>query len=128
MNKTLQVEINTNHLNAFEELGILTNRDGTQRISKGDTIHFKEWAVVEQNVPAFAVVVGVPAKIIKYRFSEEVINRLLELNWWNYHVNQFSSFDFDQPIEEAVSILSENIKNAKEEDRTFSSLRLRDLD
>lgn len=31
----------------------------------------------------YAVVAGVPAKIIKYRFSEEVINRLLEIKWWD---------------------------------------------
>ena len=26
---------------------------------------------------------GVPAKIIKYRYSQEMINRLLEIEWWN---------------------------------------------
>lgn len=40
-------------------------------------------AVVTKDVPPFAVVGGVPAKIIKYRFSEEMIKRLLEIQWWN---------------------------------------------
>jgi len=40
-------------------------------------------AVVTKNVPDYAIVAGVPAKIIKYRFSEEIIKRLLELKWWD---------------------------------------------
>ena len=40
-------------------------------------------AVVTKNVPDYAIVAGVPAKIIKYRFSEEIILRLLDLQWWD---------------------------------------------
>ncbi|MDR7073318.1 CatB-related O-acetyltransferase [Fictibacillus barbaricus] len=39
-------------------------------------------AVVTKNVPPYAIVCGNPAKIIKYRFDEEVINELLKFNWW----------------------------------------------
>lgn len=39
-------------------------------------------SVVTKNVPAYAIVGGVPAKIIKYRFSEEKIARLLTSKWW----------------------------------------------
>ena len=40
-------------------------------------------AVVTKDVAPYAVVGGVPAKIIKYRFDEEIINRLEELKWWD---------------------------------------------
>lgn len=40
-------------------------------------------AVVTKDVPPYAVVGGVPAKVIKYRFSAETINALLDLEWWN---------------------------------------------
>lgn len=40
-------------------------------------------AVVTKDVPAYAVVEGVPAKILKYRFSQEVIQELLDLKWWD---------------------------------------------
>lgn len=40
-------------------------------------------AVVTKDVPDYAIVGGVPAKIIKYRFEENVISALLELKWWN---------------------------------------------
>ncbi len=41
-------------------------------------------AVVVKDVPPYAIVGGVPAKIIRYRFTPEVIDKLLELKWWNY--------------------------------------------
>lgn len=40
-------------------------------------------AVVTHDVPPYAIVAGVPARVIRYRFSSEVINRLLEIQWWN---------------------------------------------
>ena len=40
-------------------------------------------AVVIKDVPPYAVVGGVPAKIIRYRFSEEDIDKLAALEWWN---------------------------------------------
>lgn len=40
-------------------------------------------AVVTKDVPPYAIVGGVPAKIIKYRFSEDIINELQKSEWWN---------------------------------------------
>lgn len=40
-------------------------------------------AVVVKDVPPYAIVGGVPAKVIRYRFSQEIIEKLLELQWWN---------------------------------------------
>ncbi len=39
-------------------------------------------AVVTKDVPPYAVVGGVPAKIIKYRFNKEEIDFLEQLKWW----------------------------------------------
>ena len=41
-------------------------------------------SVVSKNVPPYAIVGGVPGKIIKYRFSSEEIERLLSIKWWNW--------------------------------------------
>lgn len=38
---------------------------------------------VVRNVPPYAIVGGNPAQIIKYRFDEETINKLLEYKWWD---------------------------------------------
>jgi len=40
-------------------------------------------AVVTKDVPPYAIVGGVPAKIVGYRFDEETIKWLLDIKWWN---------------------------------------------
>ena len=52
-------------------------------VTIGDGAIVAAGAVVTKDVPPFAVVGGVPARILKYRFSPEVIERLLEIQWWN---------------------------------------------
>lgn len=51
-------------------------------------------AVVTKDVPPYAIVGGVPAKVIKYRFEQDIINRLLSSEWWKYDLSQFESVDF----------------------------------
>jgi virginiamycin A acetyltransferase len=48
-------------------------------------------AIVTKDVPAYAVVAGVPARIIKYRFSEDIIEALLEIQWWNWSPSKIFS-------------------------------------
>lgn len=40
-------------------------------------------AVVTKDVPPYAIVAGVPARVIKYRFSENIINKLESTKWWS---------------------------------------------
>lgn len=40
-------------------------------------------AVVTKDIPPYAVAVGVPAKVVKYRFDERTVKALLEKQWWN---------------------------------------------
>ncbi|WP_323053706.1 CatB-related O-acetyltransferase [Campylobacter sp. MIT 21-1684] len=55
-------------------------------------------AVVTKDVPAYAIVVGNPAKIIKYRFDEEVRARLLQMKWWQYNLLEFKKISWKLPI------------------------------
>ena len=50
----------------------------------GDGAIIGAGAVVIGDVPPYAVVVGVPAKIKRYRFSPEMIKTLLRVKWWDW--------------------------------------------
>ena len=53
-------------------------------VTIGDGAIIGARAVVTKSVPAYAVAVGNPAKVVKYRFAEEVIEDLLHIQWWNW--------------------------------------------
>jgi len=52
-------------------------------VSIGDGAVIGANAVVTRDVPAYAVVVGNPAWILKQRFEPEIINALQRLRWWD---------------------------------------------
>lgn len=65
-------------------------------VSIGDGAVIAAGAVVNKNVDAYAIVGGVPAKIIKYRFPKEQIHKLQQIRWWNWphekieeHIEEF---------------------------------------
>jgi len=41
-------------------------------------------SVVTKDVPPYAIVAGNPARIKKFRFDQEIIDKLLEIAWWNW--------------------------------------------
>ncbi|MBQ8634416.1 MAG: CatB-related O-acetyltransferase [Lachnospiraceae bacterium] len=57
-------------------------------INAGVTIHdgavVATNALVTKDVPPYAIVGGNPAKIIGYRFSEDIIEKLLAIRWWDW--------------------------------------------
>jgi len=55
-------------------------------------------AVVAGDVPPFAIVGGTPARLIRYRFPEEVIARIEQVAWWQYHVADFAGLDLSDPV------------------------------
>ena len=57
-------------------------------------------------MPPYAIVVGAPAKIIKYRFDEKTIKELLELKWWELDDEIIKRIPYDN-IENAIKFLKE---------------------
>jgi len=53
-------------------------------VTVGDGAVIAARSVVTKNVPAYSIVGGNPAKILKYRFNEENINKLLSIKWWDW--------------------------------------------
>ena len=54
-------------------------------------------AIVTKDVPDYAIVAGVPARIIRYRFKPEVIEKLLQSQWWNYPLNKLKKLPLTDP-------------------------------
>lgn len=50
-------------------------------------------AVVVSDIPAYAIAVGVPAKVVKYRFDKETITQLLELKWWEWDLEKLKEVE-----------------------------------
>lgn len=50
----------------------------------GDGAVIGAGSVVSKNIPPYAVAVGCPIKVVRYRFDEETIERFLNVKWWDY--------------------------------------------
>jgi len=62
-------------------------------------------SVVVKNVPAYSIVCGNPAKVVKYRFSQDIIDRIEETNFWELPIEIINNFnihthDIDKMIKE----------------------------
>jgi acetyltransferase-like isoleucine patch superfamily enzyme len=49
-------------------------------------------SVVTKDIPSYAIAGGVPAKVVKYRFSEDEIKILLKIKWWEWNEEKIKKF------------------------------------
>lgn len=75
-------------------------RDG---VRIGDGALIAAGAVVTSDVADYAIVGGVPAKLIRYRFPPEIIKELVALQWWDWN---------EHKLREAQPLLSQADANA----------------
>lgn len=85
----------------------------------GDGAIVTAGSVVTKDVPPYAVVGGCPAKVIKYRFPDNVIEKLLALRWWDYNMLDFPDLSFSDP-QKFIEEFSETKSDAK----VYCGLRL----
>lgn len=64
-------------------------------------------AIVTKNVPPYAIVAGIPAHIIRYRFDEATIEQLLKLKWWYLPDNIIKEMPYDD-INASLAYLQES--------------------
>lgn len=60
-----------------------TNVTVLDGVTIGDGAVVGAGAVVTTDIPPYAVAVGVPARVVKYRFDKETIEKLLQNSWWD---------------------------------------------
>jgi len=73
-------------------------------VTIGDGAIIGMGAIVTKDVPPYAIVAGVPGKIIRYRFDKKTIEKLLELKWWDLDYKLFKDIEFDN-IDRAIEQL-----------------------
>jgi virginiamycin A acetyltransferase len=66
----------------------------------GDGAVIGAGSIVTKNVPPYAIVAGNPAKVIKYRFEPDRIDKLLKEKWWNRNINELrkETGNFTMPL------------------------------
>jgi acetyltransferase-like isoleucine patch superfamily enzyme len=80
-------------------------------ITIGDGAVIAAKSVVVKDVEPYSIVGGNPAKFIKKRFSDEVINKLLELKWWDWNdkdINDKASLLCSDNVKELMQVITSN--------------------
>lgn len=77
-------------------------------VTIGDGAIIGAKSLVTKDIPPYAIAVGTPAKVIKYRFTHDQIQKLLAIQWWNKDIDwireNVSAFsDIDTLIAKAQS-------------------------
>jgi virginiamycin A acetyltransferase len=69
-------------------------------VTIGDGAIIGAGAVVSKNIPPYAIAVGSPIRIVKYRFDEQTIEDLLKIKWWDFDTEKLQEVEkdfFDTP-------------------------------
>ena len=102
-----EIEIRKRNMKSYEERRVLPEIGNDvwigyhvtilNGVKVGDGAIIAAGAVVCDDVPAYSIVGGVPARVIKYRFCDEVIDDLEKIKWWKYGPEILRGLDLDNP-------------------------------
>lgn len=88
---------NLNHTTIGNDVWIGSDVAIARNIRIGDGAVIASGSIVTKDVPPFAIVAGTPAKVKRFRFDPEVIDRITKIEWWNYDLEDFRGFEPSEP-------------------------------
>lgn len=81
-------------------------------------------SIVTKSVPPYAIVAGNPAKVIRYRFSEDIIQKMLDIHLWDLPDSELSKLNlWTEDIESFV----DSIKNYTIDDQKNTNMLVRNV-
>ncbi len=69
--------------------------------------------MVTHDVEPYSIVGGVPARKIKMRFSDKIIEELSNLQWWQYNFVDFDNMRADLKIEAFIEYINEKVNTGQ---------------
>lgn len=91
-------------------------------ISIGNGAVIGAGTIVSKNVPPYAIVVGNPMRIIKYRFAKDILDELNNFNWWDENLSTLKKLKifFDKPL--TLELLKQMKKTCKKTNKPQNDL------